>query len=58
MPEDCLSLGYCSVFKLDYGETPSTSIFSELCKWKNAKIWFLFTRPLKIFFSKTTKENS
>ena len=21
---------------------------------KNAKIWFLFTRPLKIFFSKTT----
>ena len=25
---------------------------------KNAKIWFLFARPLKMFFSRTTQQNS
>ena len=27
-------------------------------KWKNAKIWFLFTETLKNFFSKTTQQIS
>ena len=26
-------------------------------KWKIAKIWFLFTSHLQIFFSKTTQQN-
>ena len=26
-------------------------------KWKIAKIWFLFTSHLQIFFSKTTRQN-
>ena len=41
-----------------YSETLPTGILAELRKWKNAKIWFLFARQLKRFFSKTTQQNS
>ena len=59
MPEDCLNLGHHSLFKLWQNST--YRYFGRILnmeKWKNAKILFLFTRPLKIFFYKTTEQNS
>ena len=32
--------------------------FGRTLNMEKCKIWFLFTRPFKIFFSKTTKQNA
>ena len=50
VPEDSLNLGHHNLLKLYGSENPPRGILVEL--------WFLLMRPLKIFFSKTTQQNS
>ena len=56
----CVHHNYQKYLRYDQGhsETPPTGILAELWKWKNAKILFLFARPLNIFLPKTTKKYS